>query len=112
MSNASHRTALEETQAMPLYALIARDPEPERRQRARPAHLEHMERLDAAGRVRHGGPLLDDDSNALGSLIIIEAESLGDARATFAQDPYLVEDVFGRYEILETKQIYPRQTST
>ncbi len=94
---------------MPLFALIARDPEPERRQRARPAHLEHMNRLDEAGRLRHGGPLLDGDENAVGSLIILEAESLADAKATFAQDPYIVEDVFGRYEILETKQIYPRQ---
>ncbi len=93
---------------MPLYALIARQPEPERRQRARPAHLEHMNRLNEAGRVQYGGPLLDGD-NAVGSLIIVEAESLGDAKATFARDPYLVEDVFERYEILETKQIYPRQ---
>ena len=93
---------------MPLYALIARQPEPERRQRARPAHLEHMNRLNEAGRVQYGGPLLDGDS-AVGSLIIVEAESLGDAKATFARDPYLVEDVFERYEILETKQIYPRQ---
>ena len=94
---------------MPLYALIARDPGPERRQRARPAHLEHMNRLDEAGRVRHGGPLIDGDNNAVGSLIIVEAENLGDAKATFARDPYLVDEVFERYEILETKQIYPRQ---
>ena len=95
---------------MPLYALIAREPEPERRQRARPAHLEHMNRLDEAGRVRHGGPLIDGDDNAVGSLIIVEAENLADAKATFARDPYLVDEVFGRYEILETKQIYPRQS--
>ena len=93
---------------MPLYALIARDPGTERRQRARPAHLEHMNRLDEAGRLRHGGPLLEGD-NAVGSLIILEAESLADAKATFARDPYIVDDVFERYEILETKQIYPRQ---
>ena len=93
---------------MPLYALIARQPEPERRQRARPAHLEHMNRLNEAGRVQYGGPLLDGD-NAVGSLIIVEAESLADAKATFARDPYIVEDVFERYEILGTKQIYPPQ---
>ena len=94
---------------MPLYALIARDPGSERRQRARPAHLEHMNRLDEAGRLRHGGPLLDGDENAVGSLIILEAASLADAKATFERDPYLVNDVFERYEILETKQIYPKQ---
>lgn len=95
---------------MPLYALIARDPSPERRQRARPAHLEHMNRLDEAGRLRHGGPLLDGGGNAAGSLILLEAQSLADAKATFARDPYLVDDVFERYEILETKPIYPRRT--
>lgn len=94
---------------MPLYALIARDPSPERRRRARPAHLEHMNRLDEAGRLRHGGPLLDGGGNAAGSLIVLEADDLADAKATFARDPYLVDDVFERYEILETKPIYPRQ---
>lgn len=94
---------------MPLYALIARDPGPERRRRARPAHLEHMNRLDEAGRLRHGGPLLDGDENTVGSLIILEAESLEAARETFERDPYLVDDVFEHYDILETKQIYPRQ---
>ena len=95
---------------MPLYALIARDPSPERRQRARPAHLEHMNRLDEAGRLLHGGPLLDAGGDTAGSLILLEADSLADAKETFARDPYLVDDVFGRYEILETKPIYPRRT--
>ena len=95
---------------MPLYALIARDPGPERRQRARPAHLEHMNRLDDAGRLRHGGPLIDGDRNTVGSLIILEAASLEDAEATFARDPYLVNEVFERYDILETKRIFPRET--
>ena len=50
---------------MPLYALIARElPDLERRERTRPAHLEHMNRLD---------------------------------------------DVFEHYDIVETKQVYPRQ---
>ena len=93
---------------MPLYALIARDPRPERRQRARPAHLEHMNRLDEAGRLRHGGPLIDGDENTVGSLIVLKAESLEDATATFERDPYIVDDVFEHYDILETKQIYPR----
>ena len=95
---------------MPLYALIARDPlGPERRQRARPAHIEHMNRLDQAGRVRYGGPLVDGDGNPAGSLIIIEADNLEEAKATYGQDPYITNDVFERYEIVETKQVFPRQ---
>ena len=43
---------------MPLYALIARDhPDLERRRQVRPAHLQHMDELEAAGRLRFGtGP--------------------------------------------------------
>ncbi len=94
---------------MPLYALIARDPDPDRRARTRPAHIEHMNRLDEAGRLRHGGPLLRGADDVAGSLIILEADNLEEAKATYAQDPYLVNDVFEHYDIVETKQIYPRQ---
>ena len=95
---------------MPLYALIARElPDLERRERTRPAHLEHMNRLDDAGRLRYGGPLLDGDNGVAGSLIIIEADSLEEAQATYQQDPYIVNDVFEHYDIVETKQVYPRQ---
>ena len=59
---------------MPLYALIARDrPGLEHRQTNRPAHLEHMAKLDATGRIRYGGPLVNDSQDMVGSLIIIEA---------------------------------------
>lgn len=94
---------------MPFYALIARDLIGERRQQTRPAHLDHMNRLDDAGRLRHGGPLLNADDQIVGSLIILEADTLEDAKATFARDPYIVNDVFGHVDVLETKQVYPRQ---
>ena len=95
---------------MPLYALIARDPDPDRRARTRPAHIEHMNRLDDAGRLRHGGLLLRGDNQVAGSLIILEADSLEEAKATYAQDPYIVNDVFENYDVVETKRIYPRQS--
>lgn len=94
---------------MPFYALIARDVDGARRERARPAHIEHLDRLDEAGRLRHAGPLLNDAGEAVGSLIILEADSLAEAKATFARDPYLVDDVFGICEVLETKAVFPRQ---
>ena len=94
---------------MPLYALIARDrPGLEHRQANRPAHLEHMAKLDAAGRIRYGGPLVNDSKDMVGSLIIIEAESLDDAKATYAEDPYVIHNVFEHYEVVETMPVFPR----
>ena len=94
---------------MPLYALIARDrPGLEHRQTNRPAHLEHMAKLDAAGRIHYGGPLVNDSQDMVGSLIIIEAENLDDAKATYAEDPYVIHNVFEHYEVVETMPVFPR----
>lgn len=94
---------------MPLYALIAHDrPGLEHRRDNRPAHLEHMAKLDAAGRLRYGGPLLNDNQDMVGSLIILEADSLDDAKATYAKDPYVIHNVFDRYDVVETKPVFPR----
>jgi uncharacterized protein YciI len=95
---------------MPLFALIARDRKNglERRLAHRPAHLEHMARLDASGRIRYGGPLLNEKTEMTGSLIIIEADDLEAARATFGDDPYIIHAVFEDYEIIETKGVFPR----
>ena len=43
-----------------------------------------------------------------GSLIILEAETLKDAEATYAQDPYIIHGVFEHYEIVQTQPIFPR----
>ena len=94
---------------MPLYALIAHDrPGLEHRRDNRPAHLEHMAKLDAAGRLRYGGPLLNEKQDMVGSLIILEADSLDDAKATYAKDPYVIHNVFDRYDVVETKPVFPR----
>ena len=94
---------------MPFYALIAHDrPDLEHRKQHRPAHLEHMARLDAAGRLRYGGPLLNDKQDMVGSLIILEADSLDEAKATYADDPYVIHNVFDHYDVVETTPVFPR----
>jgi uncharacterized protein YciI len=94
---------------MPVYALIGHDgPEgPTLRKLHRPAHLAGLEPLAAAGHVRHAGPLLDAQGRPIGSLVVFESESLDAARAVAARDPYVVEGVFERYEIHETKVVFP-----
>ena len=95
---------------MPWFALIARDrPDGlEHRKLHRPAHLEHMARLDAAGRLRYGGPLLTEQGDMRGSLIVLEADDLEAAQRAYAEDPYIVHGLFVTYEVVETKPIFPR----
>jgi uncharacterized protein YciI len=68
----------------------------------------HRPRRDAEGRIRHAGPLLDAAGEPLGSLILFEAESLDAARTLAARDPYVVEGIFERHEVHETRVVFPR----
>ena len=70
----------------------------------RQAHLERMDPLDKAGKVVLAGPFTDQ----AGSLIIIEAASLEEAKAFAAGDPYVTQGIFARYEVHPFDQVYPR----
>jgi uncharacterized protein YciI len=75
----------------------------------RPAHLACLEDLARAGQIRHAGPLLDDASGEpIGSVILFEAADLAAARAFAARDPYVTEGVFARWEVRETRVVFPR----
>ena len=50
----------------------------------RPAHLAYLEKVAVKG----AGPFIDDAGNPNGSLVIIEAKDLAEARAIAAADPY------------------------
>ncbi len=89
---------------MPLYSLHCLDKPNggrEARAAARPAHLAWAASLGET--VRMAGPLLDADGQMVGSVFLIEAESLGAARALHAQDPYVTGGVFGEVKIFETR---------
>ncbi|MEQ1771009.1 MAG: YciI family protein [Devosia sp.] len=77
-----------------LYALIAHD-RPNRvalRMEIRPEHLKH---LDALGdQLMLAGPFLDEDGNMVGSIVVIEAESLDAAKAAFDRDPFVQRGLF------------------
>ena len=95
---------------MPLYAFTGFDGPrgAELRPLHRPAHLAGLESLAAAGRIVHAGPLLDDAGRPLGSLVLFEAESLSQARALAARDPYVTHGVFERHSVHETRVVFPR----
>ncbi len=74
-----------------------------RRKLHRQAHLDRMDPLNKAGKVILAGPFTD----GAGSLIVIEAGSLEEAKAFAAGDPYVTQGVFTRYEVHPFTQVYP-----
>ena len=84
---------------MPLYALSCVDKPNalEVRMGAREAHLAYIrERLD---KVKLAGPYLNEDDRMAGSLLIIEADSLDEARAVNAHDPYTLAGLWDRVDV-------------
>ncbi len=74
------------------------------RMAAREAHLAYIHGQD--GRVKLGGPYLDEAGQMSGSLIIFEAESLEEAQAFHAKDPYTLAGLF------ETSTVTPWRLTT
>jgi uncharacterized protein YciI len=89
-----------------LFVLICKDVPGEGlalRQKTRPDHLAYLDSL--GGKVRAAGGLLTADATEpRGSLLIIEAASLDEARAIAAADPYAKAGVFSDVEIHPWKQ--------
>ena len=94
---------------MPTFVLIGTDGPSarERRPAVRPEHLAHWQPLDARGHVRFGGPLLDADGSAHGSVLVFEADDLAAARAHAERDPYVTGGVFARFDVHETREVFP-----
>ena len=88
-----------------LFVIIGHDsPDArERRPAVRPAHLAYLGPVAKAGRIRLAGPLLDRS----GSLIVVEADSLADAWAMVARDPYVTEGIFNCVEVKPFQQVLP-----
>ena len=88
-----------------LFVIIGRDgPEAkELRPKLRPAHLEHLRALDGLGRIVLAGPLTD----GAGSLIVLEAETVEEARSIAERDPYVTGGVFASFDIHPFLQVLP-----
>jgi len=97
---------------MPLFCLIGRDGPLglELRKQHRGAHLANMEPLEQAGRLRYAGPLLGDDGEPCGSVIVFEAADLAAAGELSAADPYVTGGVFAEWEVLGTRQVFPQES--
>jgi uncharacterized protein len=82
-----------------LFALICTDKPNsiDLRMQVRPAHLAFLDKL--GGNLKAAGPFVDDDGKPTGSLVIIQADDLADAKAIAAQDPYAIAGLFSSVDI-------------
>jgi len=100
-----------------LYAIIGHCANPTaalaRRAEVRPAHLAHVEALQAAGRLIIAGPFPAIDSpepgpaGYTGLLIIAEFGSLAAAEAWAAADPYVSHGVMDQVEVKPYIRVLP-----
>ncbi len=97
------------------YTIIATDIENslEKRLAARPAHLERLNTLLDEGRLILAGPHpaidTEDPGEAgfSGSLIVAEFNSLEDAQAWAADDPYQHAGVYASVMVKPFKKVFP-----
>lgn len=98
-----------------LYAIVGQDvPDSlERRLAARPAHLERLNALQAAGKLLLAGPFPALDSadpgpaGFTGSLIVAEFDSLAAARSWADADPYVATGVYASVSVKPFKKVLP-----
>lgn len=84
-----------------LFAFICKDKSDHLhvRMETRPAHLEHLNALNAAGTLKMAGPFLDAEGKPNGSLVIVEVADIDAARALADADPYAKAGLFESVEV-------------
>lgn len=87
-----------------LFALIARDKPGaiETRLANRAAHLDYVTQ---SGVVRQAGPLLNNDEEMIGSLLILDVEDRAVAESWAAGDPYAKAGLFQDVELIPWKKV-------
>ena len=82
-----------------LYAMLAKDAPGALQQRldTRPVHLEHLKSLGK--KLVFAGALLNAEEQPEGSIVVFEAETLAEAEAMAAADPFVPAGVFASYEV-------------
>jgi hypothetical protein len=92
-----------------LYVLICQDKSnsSELRQSVRPKHLEYLGNQE----VRFAGPMFSDDqSEMIGSIVFIVAESLAKAKSIADNDPYYLAGLFENVTVRPFKQAIPAES--
>ena len=82
-----------------LVALIARDKVGHIEVR-KASRTDHIDYLNSGTAVSQAGPLLSDEGEMIGSLIILDVNVLEDARAWSENDPYVKAGLFESVELI------------
>ena len=65
----------------------------------RPDHLAYLNGLNADGKLAFAGPFLGDDGKPNGSLVVVKAETIDEARQIAENDPYAKAGLFASVEV-------------
>ena len=65
----------------------------------RPEHVDYLKGLNEAGKLAFAGPFLDADGKPNGSLVVVKAETIEEARTMAANDPYAKAGLFETVEV-------------
>ncbi len=76
------------------------------RQATRPQHLAYLEQ--AIDRVVVAGPLLDENGEPIGSMLLMEFPDYRSAVAFAADDPYARAGLFASVAVTAWRQVLPR----
>ena len=71
----------------------------------RPDHVAYLNALNADGKLAFAGPFLGDDGKPTGSLVVVKAETIEDAREIAGNDPYAKAGLFESVTITEWKRV-------
>ena len=80
------------------FAVITRD-KPDSLQTRLDNREAHLAYIAETGVVEMAGPFLDPDGKMTGSLIVLEVDTMDDARAWAANDPYVIAGLFEKSRI-------------
>lgn len=87
-----------------LVILIAKDKDGalDVRKANRDAHLAYIK---STGVVQQAGPILSDAGEMIGSVVILEVQSMADAKDWAASDPYALAGLFESVELLHWNRV-------
>lgn len=74
-----------------------------RRAEARPGHFERVQAFAEDGTLACGGALLDAKGEMVGSIAITRHATVAEARAFWAEDPYVTGGVWGQMDVYPTR---------
>jgi uncharacterized protein YciI len=88
---------------MSQYIVVAKDGTDhqalERRMKARPAHIELMQKYKTEGKFVSGGAMLDKDGKMIGSVVTMDFATEEEIKIWISEEPYILGNVWQQYEI-------------